>query len=116
MLTRWQEMLQEVIHIPGVRGALVVSADDGLVVAETVMPDVETADLAALAAALVARSARMTQRMGATPPRLMHLEAEQGALVAAAGPDPLWLVALTRPEVEFGRLRLLLGDLAGVLD
>jgi len=115
MLSQWQEMLREVTRIAGVRGALVMSADDGLVVAETAMTDLDTADVAALAASLVSRAARVSGAMGVAAPRLLHLEAAEGALLAAAGPAPLWLVAITGPDAEFGRLRLLLGDLAGVL-
>ena len=48
-LERWQQILREVTGIPGVRGALIVSADDGLVVAESAMESVATSDVAALA-------------------------------------------------------------------
>lgn len=116
MAGAWEDLLRAVTRVAGVRGALVMSADDGLLVAETAMTDLETADVAALAAALVTRAARTCDAIEPSIPRLLHLEASAGAILAAAGPTPLWLVAVTTPDAEFGKLRLLLGDLAGVLD
>jgi hypothetical protein len=41
--------------------------------------------------------------------------ATNGIVVAAAGSEPLWLIAVASPDTELGRLRLLVGDLAGQL-
>ncbi len=114
-IAAWQDALREVTGIAGVRGALIVSAEDGLVIAETAMDDLATADVAALAAALVSRAARCVATMDATAPQSLHLVGEHGAIFAVAGPAPIWLVAVARRDAEFGRLRLLLGDLAGAL-
>jgi predicted regulator of Ras-like GTPase activity (Roadblock/LC7/MglB family) len=111
----WQDVLREVTRIAGVRGALIVSADDGLVIAETAMDDLATADVAALSAALVSRAARCATTMHAMAPQSLHLVGERGAIFAVAGPAPIWLVAVARRDAEFGRLRLLLNDLAGAL-
>jgi predicted regulator of Ras-like GTPase activity (Roadblock/LC7/MglB family) len=111
----WSELLAEVIAVPGVRGALVVSADDGLVVHEAAMDDLPTADVAAFAAALVQRALRTADAAALGAARHLHLAGSDGGLFLAAGPDPLWLVAVTEPAVETGRLRLLLGDLASAL-
>lgn len=112
---RWEAALREVTALPGVRGAVIMSADDGLVVAETAMDDVATADIAALASALVSRSARCVDALHGGPLTSVHLIASQGALLAVAGPAPLWLVALARAGTELGRLRLVLRDFAGEL-
>jgi hypothetical protein len=53
--------------------------------------------------------------MRSGPPSGLHLVAEAGTLLAVAGPPPLWLVAVARPDAELGRLRLLLRDFAGGL-
>ena len=37
MTGRWTELLNSLTRVPGVRGAMVVSAEDGLVVAESSM-------------------------------------------------------------------------------
>lgn len=111
----WQGALREVTGVAGVRGALIVSADDGLVIAETAMDDLATADVAALSAALVSRAIRTTTAMQADVPHSVHLAAENGVMIAVAGPAPLWLVAIARNDAELGRLRLLLRDLAGAM-
>lgn len=111
----WTVLLDEVTAIPGVRAAVVVAADDGLVIHEAAMGDLDPADLAALAAALVRRGARLLASLGGGRPQVVQLGAEDGTIVAAAGPEPLWLIAVAAPEAELGRLRLLLGDRAGVL-
>lgn len=114
-LPQWDAMLREITGIVGVRGALIVSADDGLVVAESAMEGLETTDVAAFVASLISRAQRTAGAMRSSPPTRVHVTAEQGTLFAVAGTDPLWLVAVTDTSVELGRLRLLLGDLAGVL-
>lgn len=111
----WAEVMHRATGVPGVRGALIVSVDDGLVVAESAMDDLATGDIAAFASALVARAERTAQAMGAASPGALHLTGEHGTLFAVAGAAPLWLVAVADPGVELGRLRLLLGDLASVL-
>lgn len=115
MTAAWQDALREVTGIAGVRGALIISAEDGLVIAETAMDDLATADVAALAAALVSRAGRCTIAMNAAIPDSVHLVGEHGAVLAVAGPDPLWLVAVARDDAELGRVRLLLRDFAGTL-
>jgi len=115
MMQEWQGALREVTGVPGVLGALIVSAEDGLVVAETAMEDLETADVAALAAALVTRAGRCAGAANAGSPATVYLVGEGGALVAVAGPEPLWLVAVARHDAELGRLRVLMRDFAGLL-
>ena len=106
---------RELTGVAGVRGALIVSADDGLVVAETSTEELATADVAALAAALVTRAGRLSSALHVAVPSSLHLLSERGALLAMAGPAPLWLVAVARHDAELGRLRLLLRDFAGAL-
>jgi predicted regulator of Ras-like GTPase activity (Roadblock/LC7/MglB family) len=111
----WGDALRELTGVSGVRGAMIISADDGLVVAETAMPELATADVAALCAALVSRAGRCTVAMRAAAPTSLHLVGEHGALLAVAGTAPLWLVAVARRDAELGRLRLLLRDFAAAL-
>jgi predicted regulator of Ras-like GTPase activity (Roadblock/LC7/MglB family) len=115
-VARWQDALREVTGVAGVRGALIISADDGLVIAETAMDDLATADVAALAAALASRALRCTAAMEIAAPESVHLVGEHGAVMAVAGPAPLWLVAVAHHDAELGRLRLVLRDFAGALD
>lgn len=109
---RWEAMLHEVTALHGVRGALVISADDGLVVHQAAVEGLETSDVAALASALVRRSELLAQALNGDAVRLCTLAAERGTLIAARGGAGLWVVAVAEPDAELGRLRLLLGDLA----
>lgn len=113
--TDWTALLDEVAAVPGVRAALVATVDDGLVVREVVRDDLPVADVAALVAALVRRAARVAAAAATGAPTLVQVRAAGGTIVAAPGPEPLWLVAVAAPEAELGRLRLLLGDRAGTL-
>ncbi len=109
---QWEQRLGRITALPGVRGALVVSADDGLVVHEIAVDGLDTADVAALATAVVHRVTALAVASGDTSVRLCTLTATEGTMVAAQGADGLWLVAVAEPDTELGRLRLLLGDLA----
>lgn len=108
----WEQRLGRVTALQGVRGALVVSGDDGLVVHEVAVDGVETSDVAALATAVVHRVVDLASAAGDSTVRLCTLAATEGTVVAAQGADGLWLVAVAEPDAELGRLRLLLGDLA----
>lgn len=110
-LERWQALLTEVIAIGGVRGAVVISTEDGLVVHEAAMEGVPTGDLAALAAAVINRCAGVLTALDDPIALMVTLATTGGNVVAAHGSGDLWLVAVTEPAAELGRLRLLLGDL-----
>lgn len=109
---RWEQMLRDVTAVQGVRGALVISADDGLVVHQAAVEGLDTSDVAALASALVRRSESLTHALSGDGIRLCTLAAERGTLIAARGEAGLWMVAVAEPDAELGRLRLLMGDLA----
>lgn len=109
------EVLEAICRTEGVRGALLVSAEDGLVVAEAAMEGVDAAPVAALAASLATRLAQATEAAGQSQPALIHLEATEGALFIASGEGGLLLVAVTEPDVNAGLVRLALLDAAGQL-
>lgn len=108
-------VLREVCRVEGVRGALLVSADDGLVVAESAMDGLEAGPVAALAASLARRLSCTTTALGEPPPTLLALEATEGGLVVVTGNGGLLLVAVTEPDTNAGMLRLALLDAAGRL-
>jgi predicted regulator of Ras-like GTPase activity (Roadblock/LC7/MglB family) len=93
-------------RIPGVRGALVVSREDGLVVAEALMDSVEGGAVAALAASLVERTRGITAALGQPEGLLLHLTGSEGALMAAPARAGLLIVALATGDVNAGELRL----------
>jgi predicted regulator of Ras-like GTPase activity (Roadblock/LC7/MglB family) len=113
MSAAFATVLDGLTRVPGVRSALLVSEDDGLVIAESSMTDVDTAAVAALAASLAARLARAVTTAGHAAPRSLHLEATGGGLMAAPAGEGLLLVAVTDPDANVGLLRLALRNAAG---
>ena len=114
-MTATQSVLDRVTRVPGVRGALVIAASDGLVVAEQLMDGVDGRAAAALAGALVGRLLRTTGAAGLESPLFVHLRAEEGSLLAAPAPGDLVLVAVVGPDANIGLARLEMLDAAGRL-
>jgi len=110
-----QATLDRITRIPGVRGALIASTGDGLVVAEQLMDGIDGRAAAALTGSLVARLARTADGAGVRSPVFIHLRGEQGSILAAPGPDELVLVAVVGPEANLGLARLEMLDAAGRL-
>jgi predicted regulator of Ras-like GTPase activity (Roadblock/LC7/MglB family) len=105
-MTNYQPQLETLTRFRGIRGAMVVVAVDGLVVAEALMGDVRGASVAALAASLTGRAAGLSQRGGFGMPRFLHLQCEDGALLAAPAGTDLVLVAVAGRDVSLGLIRL----------
>jgi predicted regulator of Ras-like GTPase activity (Roadblock/LC7/MglB family) len=114
-MTETQTALDRVTRVPGVRGALVIAAADGLVVAEQLMEDVDGQAVAALTASLVLRLARTAESAGLSRPRFVHLSGDAGSVLAAPGADDLVLVAVVGPDANLGLARLELLEAAGRL-
>jgi len=98
--------LEAVTRVRGVRGAMVVSSDEGLLVAEASMEGVDGAAVAALAAGVVVRLSRAIEAAGRMIPAFVHLQAERGALLAVPAAGELLVVAVTDPDVNIGLVRL----------
>lgn len=109
------EALDQLSRADGVRGALLVSAEDGLVIADTAMEGIEAGPVAALAASLATRLFKVAETAGQAPPALVHLEATEGGLFIAIGEGGLLLVAVTTADANAGEVRLELLDAAGRL-
>lgn len=112
-MSRYDAELARISAVRGVRGAMLVSTEDGLVVAESLMDGVDGRAVAALAASLAGRLARTTQEAGLERPRVLHLHAERGNLLAvpAAGAEML-VVAVTQTDANIGLARLEMLDVA----
>ena len=98
--------LDRITRVRGVRGALLVSTDDGLVVAETLMEGIRGNAVAALAASLATRLGRAMAEAGTGEPRFVHLAAGRGKLLFMPAPDRLLVVALTDHLANVGLTRL----------
>ena len=76
--------LDLITRVRGVRGAMLVSADDGLIVAEQLMEGIKGGAVAALAASLAGRLRCAMEAAGVGTSVFWHLQAEKGALGLAA--------------------------------
>ena len=106
MTATYREALERVSAIRGVQGAMLVSSEDGLVVADSLLDGVEGRAVAALAASLVGRLRRTTESAGLRPPRLIHLRAERGSILAVPAAGDLLVVAVAQPDANLGLARL----------
>jgi predicted regulator of Ras-like GTPase activity (Roadblock/LC7/MglB family) len=98
--------LDTLTAIPGVRGAMLANRDDGIVVSEAIMEDVESGALAALASSLARRldTAALVAQGGAAG--FLHLQASNGALFVAPASTELLLIVIAGKGVNVGRVRL----------
>jgi predicted regulator of Ras-like GTPase activity (Roadblock/LC7/MglB family) len=96
---------------------MLVSAEDGLIVAEQLMEGIKGSAVAALAASLAGRLRRAMEAAGTGTSVFWHLQAEQGALLVVPGGDAtgdggggggegILVVAVAEPDVNIGLVRL----------
>jgi len=95
--------LDLITRVRGVRGAMLVSADDGLVVAEQLMEGIKGSAVAALAASLAGRLRRAMEAAGLGASVFWHLQADQGTLLVVPAAS---VVAVAEPDVNIGLVRL----------
>lgn len=98
--------LEQLTRQAGVRGALLVEREDGLVVAEALMEGLDGAALAALAASLWNRVSRAGEAAGRGAPAFARLEAERGTMLAVPAGAEMLLVAVAEPDANLGLARL----------
>ena len=108
-------VLERVTQVPGVRGSLLISGTDGLVVAERLMDGIDGRATAALAASLIQRLGRATVGAGMQIPTFVHLRGNTGSVLVAPGQNDLVLVALAGPDANLGLARLEMLDAVGRL-
>ena len=99
-------VLERITRGPGVRGAMLVSVRDGLMVSDHSVESLKGAAVAALAASLAQRVGRALAAAGAGAPAFWHLHASDGAILAVSAPGDLLVVAVTAPDVNAGLVRL----------
>lgn len=103
--------LDLITRVRGVRGAMLVSAEDGLVIAEQLMEGIKGSAVAALAASLAGKLRRAMEAAGTGTSVFWHLQAEQGALLVVPGGGTnteggVLVVAVAEPDVNIGLVRL----------
>lgn len=115
MTRDYSEQLDALTRLRGVRGAMVVSGADGVVVAESLMEGVKGRALAALTASLAARVAQLGGDAGGGTLRSFQLQASDGTLFAAPGGAGLLLVVLAEDAAPVGMVRVEMLQVAGRL-
>ncbi len=106
MTTQFQRLLDGVTQVRGVQGAMLVAAEDGLVVAESLMEGVRGNAVAALAASLYKRFRQAMEAAAAGTPHFLHLQGEGGTLITVPAPDAILVVAVGVPDMNVGLVRL----------
>ena len=106
MSASYGPLLEALTRLRGIRGALVVDRQDGLVVAETLMAGVKGTALAAMAANLAASVVDLSTKAGFGTARFLHPQAAAGSLLVAPAGQDVILVAVAGRDVPLGLLRL----------
>lgn len=106
MTTKFQAVLDRVTRVRGVRGAMLVAGDDGLVVAESLMEGVRGNAVAALAASLAKRFHSASETAACGLPEFLHLQASRGSLLASPAPGGMLLVVVAEADINVGLARL----------
>src|SRR2546430_17655723 len=85
---------------------MLVSGDDGIVVAEQLMEGIKGSAVAALASSLAARLRRALEAAGVGASLFWHLQCDQGGLLVGSAPPGVPIVAVAGPDVNAGLVRL----------
>ena len=106
MSTVFQRVLDNITRVRGVRGAMLVAGEDGLIVAESLMEGVRGNAVAALAASLQKRFRQAMEAAAVGMPHFLHLQGEGGTLIIVPAPDGIQVVAVGTPDMNVGLVRL----------
>lgn len=102
----FRQALDNITRVRGVRGAMLVAGDDGLIVAESLMEGVRGNAVAALAASLARRFRQAMESAVGGIPHFLHLQGDGGTLVVVPAPDGVLVVAVGDPHMNVGLVRL----------
>ncbi|HEV2149294.1 MAG TPA: roadblock/LC7 domain-containing protein [Longimicrobiaceae bacterium] len=117
-MSAYGEQLGALSRIPGVRGCMVVAAEDGLMVEADLMVGVPGPAVAALVASLFRRARRSVSAASFGSASFIQVEGDEGFLVAAApaAPADLLVVVVAERWVNVGLVRLEAARAAGALE
>lgn len=115
MSTAYGRVLDQITKIRGVRGALFVAGEDGLVVADAVIEGIKPNAVAALVGSLARRVRRAADSAGVGSPEFVQLQATAGTICAVPAVGGALVVVIAGPEVNVGLLRLAMRKAAEVV-
>jgi len=104
-MTDFTRILDALTRQRGVRGSLVVSAVDGIIVDSNLQFGQDGDRVAALAASLYRKARKSSQAAGLGATGFMQLEAESGRLCAIGG-DEIILVVVAERAANVGLIRV----------
>lgn len=105
MKRNFEDVLDRLSRVAGVRGAMIVDAQAGVPIVEEMAEGVAGGAVAAMAASLVKRSAKAATAARFGELRALQLEAADGHLVIANHGDII-AVAVTRSDAQLGLVRV----------
>ncbi len=107
-MSDFADVLSRLNRIAGVRGSLVVSCEEGLLLDSEVLPDIPGEAVAAFAARVFSRARRSLLPFSYAPLTWLQLSFEHGFLFAAAagGPAGFLVVVAADGRVNVGQVRL----------
>ena len=105
MTTALRQVLASLARQRGVRGCVIVTESDGLVVESSLRYGIDGAALAALSSSLHRKARLSGQAAGLGAVSFLRLEADR-ALLCVAGRDDLLLVTLAEPGANAGLIRV----------
>lgn len=114
MTTAYRRVLDQVTKIRGVRGALFVAVEDGIVVDEAVIEGIKPNAVAALACSLARRVRLAADTAGVGAPEFVHLQAQEGTVCVVPALSGMLVVVIAEPEINVGLLRLAMRKAAEV--
>jgi predicted regulator of Ras-like GTPase activity (Roadblock/LC7/MglB family) len=105
MSSPFAAVLDALIRQRGVRGSLVVSANDGIIIDSNLQFGQAGDRIAALAASLYRKARKSAAAAGLGATGFMQLEAEDGRICALGG-DEILLVVVAEPTANVGLIRV----------
>jgi len=103
---RFKGILEAITRVRGVRGAMIVVWQDGLIVSESLMEGVRGNAVAALTSSVTKYAEKMMVASGMGRPQFLHLRASNGVLLVVATGSETLVVAIAEPSVNVGLVRL----------
>ncbi len=105
MRKNFDDVLDRLSRVAGVRGAMLVDAQAGVPIVAEMAEGVNGNAVAAMASSLVKRSAKATTAAKYGGVRTIQLEGSAGHLIVANHGDII-AVAVTRPDAQLGLVRV----------
>lgn len=106
MIDAYRSALDRLTQVSGVRGVMFVNAEDGVVIADALLPGVRGRALAALSASLARRAGIVVDTVGARGIRFLHLQGAGGVLVAVPASEGVLIVVVGGEDMNVGLVRL----------